>query len=433
MKLITTKIALYLLCFTLIFPYFNINSAYANEDVNEPIYIATNTVALKIRSGPGEEYSGVGSIPKYSNVHIIDIQSNWTHIIYEKIIGYVKTEFLIDIHHYDAKTRKKGELVDLSKLDINMSVEHPNGFIANYKAHSDGTAVIYESMDKKSRVLDTIPTYKELQVEYVDGDWCYAQYKGTTGYIQNRQLFKWDRLNPYAGIIPGLDIITMLAYTNKTTTIYSLETDKELFTVNPGSALSIIKKDEENDRYVLLYWREYAYVNAEDIVTTTPVHSYDTAQVGDLIGAMSTYYAVGVSTLQYQGRNWNIYTASSFISGTRLAPNEVFDSYDRIGPYRQSTGYKAAPIMASDALWGYGGGTCQVTTTLYITIAQLPILVTHRKVHAEVGIYYAKKGFDAATGGGDINMTFTNTLPYPVQFEFFMSDGVLTCAVYRCE
>ena len=87
--------------------------------------------------------------------------------------------------------------------------------------------------------------------------------------------------------------------------------------------------------------------------------------------------------------------------------------------------------MSGEKLAGYGGGTCQTNTTFYNTVMQIPLLVTHRKVHIEVGMYYAKQGFDAAVGGGDINLIMENTLPYPVRFQFFNSDGVLTCCVFK--
>jgi len=72
-----------------------------------------------------------------------------------------------------------------------------------------------------------------------------------------------------------------------------------------------------------------------------------------------------------------------------------------------------------------------VNTTFYITTIQVPLLVTHRKVHANVGMYYALQGFDAAVGGGDINLTMVNTLPYAVRYEIMNSDGVLTCCIFR--
>ena len=72
-----------------------------------------------------------------------------------------------------------------------------------------------------------------------------------------------------------------------------------------------------------------------------------------------------------------------------------------------------------------------MNTTFYAATIQVPILVTHRRVHADVGIYYIKQGFDAAVGGGNINLTLENTLPYAIRYQFFDCDGVLTCCIFR--
>ena len=48
-----------------------------------------------------------------------------------------------------------------------------------------------------------------------------------------------------------------------------------------------------------------------------------------------------------------------------------------------------------------------------------------------MGIYYAKKGFDAAVGGGDINLTMVNTMPYAIRYQMFVSDGLVTCCIYK--
>ena len=39
------------------------------------------------------------------------------------------------------------------------------------------------------------------------------------------------------------------------------------------------------------------------------------------------------------------------------------------------------------------------------------------------------QGFDAAVGGGNINLTLENTLPYAIRYQFFDCDGVLTCCI----
>lgn len=397
-------------------------------------YVATASVALKVRRGPGKEHSGADSIPKDALVYILELGDEWAKVETSRAVGYVQTRYLDDIREYDAKSQSVGKAVQEPRA---ASPEGNDGlagdkssFREGYYAYAVKTALIYLEPDERTRIIAKVPTYKQVVVSEIDGDWCYARYGNTYGYIRVDSLFKWDRIDPYIGEIPGLVVYPLMVFVGKTTNIYSLEDNTVLKTVNPGSALCVEEPDE-NGRYLLPYWRTTGYVMKEDVVYEMRVTPYEDAKPGDLISVMSTYYAVGVSTLNYQGRNWNIYLASSMISGTVLQPGEDFDQYECIGPYRKSTGYHRAPIMSQTALWGYGGGTCQVNTTFYIANIQLPILITHRKVHAEVGIYYCKKGFDAAVGGGDINLTLTNTLPYAIRYQFFMSDGVLTCCVFR--
>lgn len=63
-------------------------------------------------------------------------------------------------------------------------------------------------------------------------------------------------------------------------------------------------------------------MSEEDIAYVMPVVDWETAQPGDLISVMTTFYAVGVYSLQYQGRNWNIHLASGLISGIVLQPEK---------------------------------------------------------------------------------------------------------------
>jgi len=400
-------------------------------------YTAKPSVALKVRRGPGTEYGSFASVAKGEAVYIYELGVDWARIRYNDTSGYVLTKYLEDIREYDPATAGVGDTV-ISPLEIvDYSVGSTDDFKQGYKAETVKSAVIYTEPDTKSRFVIKVPMYKTVIISHIAGDWCYAKYNNKTGWIQLSDLFKWDRLDPYIGDIPGCITYPLLVFVNHTTDVLDYKTrlsggkkDNVLQSVNPGGCLAVERPDEEG-RYKTPYWRVTGFICEEDIAYTMEVVPYDQARPGDLISAYTSYYAVGIKTLNYQGRNWNIYLSTAKISGTVLQPNEVFNVNQVMGPYRQSTGYKRAPIMKKDALWGYGGGTCQVNTTLYNTLIRLPILVNYRVVHANVGIKYMLKGFDAAVGGGDINMIFTNTLPYPIRINFLISDGILTCAIFR--
>ncbi len=407
----------------------------AEDDLDPITHTAIASVALKVRRSPSKDALAGDSIPRDSFVYILELGEEWCRVRTPVMEGYVLTEYLDDITLYDLEAAEANGTADL-EIEVAEPVNAPNfttsaeNFYEGYYAHAVKTAIIYLEPNELSRKIGSVPMYEQVIVSEVSGEWCLARYENVYGFIRTSSLFKWDRIDPYVGEIPGLDIMPYLAFVNHTTTIYSMEDDSVLKTINPGAAIAVFELDEEG-RYPLPYWRTTGYIKEEDVAWLMPVKGWETAESGDLISTMSTYYAVGISTLQYQGRNWNIRLSSSMITGTILQPGEEYNQHQTIGPFMQSTGYHKAPIMKKGALWGYGGGTCQVNTTFYIATIQLPILVTHRKVHADVGIYYAKKGFDAAVGGGDINLIMTNTMPYAIRYQMFVSDGVVTCCIYK--
>ncbi len=410
-----------------------VTEAVAGEDEDAIRYTAVATVALKVRREPNGDASGNGSIERDDIVYIIELGDEWSKVYTGRNVGYVLTEYLTDVKAYDAALAAEAEAEAAEPTPTpDTSGNTPENFTDNFVAYAYKRVVARTEMSDDSPAAFSVPQYDEVTVSANQGGWSYIRYKNSYGYVPTEKLFRWDRIDPYAGDIPGCTVHIGLAFVNHTTDIRSYEDsgNEVLKTVNPGSALAVDTPDAQG-RYPLAYWRTTGYVNEDDVGYLMKVVPWDEAESGDLISCMSTYYAVGIHTLQYQGRNYNIYLGSSFISGTVVQPGETVNTYNLMGPYRRSTGYHRAPIMNPHALWGYGGGTCQVNTTLYNVLIQVPIYINWRKVHAQVGIYYCPVGFDAAVGGGDTTMIFTNTLPYAIRINYFMSDGCLTVGVFR--
>lgn len=420
-RFLTLFLLLCLLCQSL--------SAIAEEAESTEEYVANASVTLKVRRTPDENSSGVESLSAGSTVYILELGDDWTRIRTSRTEGYVRTQYLEDIRSYNASIGQEASAEPQAGNAYASFTE--SDFRESFRAYAVKDAIIRSEPDERSRYVTKALTYDEVIVSHIIGEWCYVSYNGYKGYTLCSSLFKWDRIDPFSGTIPGCIVYPTLAFVGKTTEIKSMENSKKVLkTINPGAAICVELPDAEG-RYKTPYWRTTGYITQEDIVYTLPVVPYEEAQPGDLISAYSSYYALGVSTLQFQGRNWNIYLSNSLLSGVVVEPEGQYNMNKTIGPYRKSTGYKSAPIMSPDALSGYGGGTCQTNTALYNTLIQLPLYIDHRKVHANVGVKYAPKGFDAAVGGGDINMIFTNTLPYAIRLQTFMSDGVVTLCVFR--
>lgn len=397
-------------------------------------YVATAAVTIKVRRQPSKDAMGNGSIAEGGLVYVLELGDEWSLVDTGRNLGYVQTRLLKDLRDYSASQGETAvaEAQPQATAAPDTSADTPAGFQEKFKAYAYKSFLMRKEMDDRSSAGYKVSKYQPVTVGAVHGDWCYIRYNNTYGYAPTSALFKWDRIDPFAGEIPGAPNFYGLAFLKHTTDIRSYDDHgaEVLKTVNPGTAVAVYAKDGEGF-YAMPYWRTTGYVTEDDVSYVLPVVPWDSAESGDMISCMSTYYAVGVHTLQYQGRNYNIYLGTSLISGTVVQPGETINIYDVMGPYRKSTGYHRAPIWAPDALWGYGGGCCQVNTTLYNALIRAPILINWRKVHADVGIYYCPVGFDAAVGGGDITMIFTNTLPYSIRINFFMTDGCMTVGIFR--
>jgi vancomycin resistance protein YoaR len=94
-------------------------------------------------------------------------------------------------------------------------------------------------------------------------------------------------------------------------------------------------------------------------------------------------------------RGHNIWLAAHLINNYLLAPGEVFSFNKATMPRDAKHGYKMAPIIVGGSVIpGYGGGVCQVSTTLYNAVRRAKLEVVERFPHSRP-VGYVPKGMDA--------------------------------------
>ncbi len=137
-----------------------------------------------------------------------------------------------------------------------------------------------------------------------------------------------------------------------------------------------------------------------------------------LIATFSTSFAG--NTYGKANRVFNIEKAAGMIDGTALAPGEEFDMNAILGPRSGETGWKEATgIRDGVYVQEYGGGVCQVSSTLYNTVLMANLSVTER-THHSWPLGYIDIGRDATISTGGPNFKFQNTHQTPV----YVSAGV---------
>ena len=109
-------------------------------------------------------------------------------------------------------------------------------------------------------------------------------------------------------------------------------------------------------------------------------------------------------------RQNNISITCRSLNGTIVKNGASFSFCNTVGPSTTSKGYQKADIFDNNGQKkkGLGGGNCQISTTLYNAILNVPsIKVTERHAHSN-NVPYIQKGKDAAVAYGSYDLKFVN-------------------------
>ena len=143
-------------------------------------------------------------------------------------------------------------------------------------------------------------------------------------------------------------------------------------------------------------------VNATDITTSKIVVVESKPEItSDEIESYGLKELVATGTTSYYGspsnRRHNIAIGAAAINGTLLEPGQEFSTLGTLGEIDASTGYlQELVILENRTVPEYGGGLCQVSTTLFRSALNAGMEITQRKNHKyRVSYYEPPIGMDA--------------------------------------
>ena len=142
------------------------------------------------------------------------------------------------------------------------------------------------------------------------------------------------------------------------------------------------------------------------IVTMQPTLTKATLQ-GQYVMRASATTDFSSSTSE---RKYNVRKGAKLINGTVVKPGETFSTNDTLGVRSKGNGWKEANAYESGAVVPqYGGGVCQLSTTLYNAIVKADLEVVFRRNHS-MPVAYIDKGLDATINsvGNIIDFQFAN-------------------------
>jgi len=302
-----------------------------------------------------------------------------------------------------------------------------------YTGKTSGTLNMRSKPDRNAASLGVVSENKFVDIFGFDQQWLFCWNENVGVYYLLRHYV--DYIEPVEeGIAPyGVIKNRFVAITAKDTALRTAP-DENADVIEPYPANTRLSFWMIEDGWAVVpYKRIVGYLYVGDLMDLTPVApDIQDAQDGDILAAFTTFYSVDKTELN-TGRMENLRVGCQYIANT-YQPGEEFDFNKIAGPYRRARGYMPSPVLIDGGtVAGYGGGTCQVSTTLYNALLQLydGITILWRRPHGPGGAKYAPHGVDAAVGAQNLNLEFRNDYDFPIYLDCTVQNGALCICVRK--
>lgn len=135
-----------------------------------------------------------------------------------------------------------------------------------------------------------------------------------------------------------------------------------------------------------------------------------------------------------KNRDTNMEISAKKINGTVIKKGEEFSFNKIVGSPTEEKGYEKAGVFVNGKkVKGYGGGNCQVSTTIYnVALKVKGIKITERHEHGkEVG--YVKKGDDATVAYNTLDLKFKNNTDNDIKLLVEVTEDKVTAKILKLE
>lgn len=129
-------------------------------------------------------------------------------------------------------------------------------------------------------------------------------------------------------------------------------------------------------------------------------------------------------------RSANIRLAARKINGTVVESGEIFSFNGIVGARTEANGFRQAKIIENGKfVTGYGGGVCQVSTTLYNAALLSGLGIEEYHPHS-LQVSYVAPSRDAMVSGNYFDLKFKNNRLTPIYVRVKCTLSSVTCTVY---
>lgn len=155
-----------------------------------------------------------------------------------------------------------------------------------------------------------------------------------------------------------------------------------------------------------------------------PMHYVEPEILGDQVYFRDVLGTCDTKHNSDENRNTNLRLICEILNGHVVQPGEEFSYNAVVGERTPERGFQPAPAYSGTVLVkDYGGGACQISTTLYNCLLLADMEITARVGHGAL-VSYVPRGLDAAVNWAThTDLAFRNNSHFPVMIQAKVEDG----------
>ncbi len=213
-------------------------------------------------------------------------------------------------------------------------------------------------------------------------------------------------------------------------------TQKDGVSLIPASTLNWLAIEglwDENFRYLDLICDSRYYGNSENYIAKFQAWAMvcedfttETQNTPKRLASYSTYF-----NPDQVNRTINLKLACAAIHDIEVLPGEIFSFNQTVGPRTPQKGYtKAITFLAGQQIYSYGGGVCQVSSTLYNAVQNAGLQTLERYAHS-LPVNYVPSEMDATVAYGSKDYRFLNNTDRTILIYCAINKNQLTIEIWQ--
>lgn len=310
-----------------------------------------------------------------------------------------KVGIVVDKSNLRQKIFNSGQTLSLGQISLIQNTDKPR--VAEESSTNEAKLRAQEVLNSMPYTIKAQSEEWKVEKEDIVSWISFVPSEKEEGYELSAQISQEAIENYLSPFAPGLQKNPVnAAFEIKNNRVQAFSLSESGAQLNIADSAQAVKDAVENDK-------EEAILVFDEIKPEITEDGVDNLGINSLLGKGESDFSGSP-----KNRVHNITVGAKKYHGALIAPGEEFSFNELLGPVNASTGYLPELVIKQNVtIPEYGGGLCQVSTTLFRAAVYSGLKITARSNHAYPVRYYGTPGFDATIYPPNPDLRFVNNTP----------------------